>query len=65
MNDVLLWTPTHGRTSVGQPARTYLNQQCVNAGCGLEDLPGVMVDRDGCCERVREINTVSVTWWWW
>ena len=24
ISDVLLWTPTHGRTSVGRPARTYI-----------------------------------------
>ena len=25
INNVLLWTPTHGHTSVGQPARTYIS----------------------------------------
>ena len=43
-SDVLLWTPTHG---------------CVDTGYSLEDLLGVMDDRDG--ERVREIHVVSVT----
>ena len=26
VSDILLWTPTHGCASVGQPARTYLQQ---------------------------------------
>ena len=47
INDVLLWTPSHGRAKVGRPARTFLQQLCVNTGCSLEDLPGVMDDTDG------------------
>ena len=42
MSDVLLWTPTHGHTSVGWPTRTYLHQLCVNTGCSLKELPGAM-----------------------
>ena len=44
---VLLWTPTHGHASVGQPLRTYLRQLCVDTRSNLEDLLGVMNDRDG------------------
>ena len=29
ISDILLWTPSHGCTSVGQPARTYLQQLCM------------------------------------
>ena len=36
--DILLWTPTHGRSSVGRPTRTYLYQFCGDTGCSLEDL---------------------------
>ena len=39
INYVLLWTPAHGRTSVGRPARTYLQQLCVDTERSLEDLP--------------------------
>ena len=28
ISDVLLWTPTHGRTKAGRPARTYSQQLC-------------------------------------
>ena len=42
INDILLWTPSHGRAKEGQPARTYIQQLCANTGCSLEDLLGVM-----------------------
>ena len=38
INDILLWTPLHGRTSVGQPTRTHLQLLCMDTGCSLEDL---------------------------
>ena len=47
LSDVHLWTPTQGRVSVGRPARTYLHLLYVDTGCSLEDLPGVMDDRNG------------------
>ena len=38
-SDVLLWTPTHGHTSVGQPAKIYIHQLlCADPRCTLEDL---------------------------
>ena len=58
--DVLLWSPSRGRASVGRP-RTYLKKLCVNIGLNLEDLPGAIDDRDRWRERVREIRTCSVT----
>ena len=54
ISDVLIWTPTHRHTSVGQPARTYINQLCVESWCSLEDLLGVVYDKDGERERERE-----------
>ena len=65
ISDVLLWTPSHGRAKVGRPARTYIQQLCADTGCGLEDLPGAMDDRDGWRKRIRDIRARSVTWWWW
>ena len=46
-SDVLLWTSAHGRAKAGRSAKTYLQQLCANKGCSLEDLPGVMNDREG------------------
>ena len=43
--DVLLWTPTHGRAKAGRPARTYIQQLCEDRGCCPEDLPRAMNDR--------------------
>ena len=64
-SDVLLWTPSQVRTSVGRPARTYLQQPCGDTKYSLEDLPEVMDDRDEWRERererVREIRASSVT----
>ena len=37
IHDVLLWTITHGHTSFGQPAKTYIHQLCADTGCCLED----------------------------
>ena len=50
ISDVLLWTPTYGHTSVGQPTKTYIHQFCADIiECHLEDLPCVMANRDLCC----------------
>ena len=39
ISDVLLWTPTYGRTKVGRLARTYIQQLCEHTGCSPEDQP--------------------------
>ena len=46
ISDVLLWTPTYGRAKAGRPARTYIQQLCEDTGCGPEDLPEAMNDRE-------------------
>ena len=65
ISDVLLWTPTHGHTKAGRPARTYIQQLCEDTGCCPEDLPEAMNDREKWQERVRDIRATSTTWWWW
>ena len=44
--DELLWTPSHGWVTFGPPARTYLQQLFADTGCILEDLLGVMDNKD-------------------
>ena len=61
ISDVLLWTPSLGRTKAGKPARTYMQQLCANTGYSLEDLPEAMDDRDGWRERVRDIRADGAT----
>ena len=61
VSDVLLRTPTHQCALFGRSARTDLQQLCADTGCSLEDLLGVMDDRDGWRDRVREIHAVSAT----
>ena len=38
--------PSHGKASVRQLARTYLQQLCTDTGCSLEDQLEAMDDRD-------------------
>ena len=37
ISNILQWTPSHGRAKAGRPARTYIQQLCVNTGYSLED----------------------------
>ena len=64
MGDVLLWTPTYGQAKAGRPARTYIQQLCVDTGCNPEDLPEAMNDREKLRERLRDIRSGGMTWWW-
>ena len=61
ISDVLLWTPTYGRTKAGQPARTYIHQLCEYTGCSPADLPEAMNDREKWRERVRDIRASGMT----
>ena len=53
-SDVLLWTPSHGRASVGRPARTYLQQLCANTVCSQEELLKAIDERAEWRGRVWE-----------
>ena len=63
ISDVCWWTPSHGRTSVRRLARIYILQLCVESGCCLDDQSRVMDERDGWEEKVRELRSISMTWW--
>ena len=54
-SNVLLWTSTHGHTSVGWPAKSYIHQLCTDTVCCIEDLRRVMANRDRLWEKVKEI----------
>ena len=74
ISDILLWTPSQGRASVGWPTRNYQQQLCTDTGCSLEDQLEAMDDRVEWWERerererervrVKEIRGSSATWWW-
>ena len=64
INDVLQWTPTHGRAKAGRPARTYIQQLCEDAGCSPEDLPEAKNNRKEWRERVEDIPAGGTTWSW-
>ena len=63
-SDGPLWTPSHRWVRVGRPVRTYLQQLCTDTECSMEDLLEVMDNRSKWWERVREICTSSMTWWY-
>ena len=60
-----MMTTTYGRAKAGWPARTYIQQLCEDTGCGPEDLPEAMNNREKWRERVRDIGAGGTTWWWW
>ena len=59
ISDVLLWTPTYGRAKAGRPAGTYIQQLCEDTGCGPEDLPEAMNDREKWRERGSGISVLA------
>ena len=61
ISDVLLWTPTCGRTKAGRLARTYIQQLCGDTGCSPEDLAEAMNDREKRRERDRDIRAGDTT----
>ena len=61
INNVFLWTTSHGRAMAGRPASTYTQQLCADRKYSPEDLPEVMDDRDGWRERFRDVHTDGVT----
>ena len=64
VNDILLWTTSHGRAKTGRPVRIYIQQLCADTGCSREDLQKVMDDWEVWRETVRNIRADSVTWWY-
>ena len=46
IRDILLWTPSHGPAKAERPARTYIQQLCVDTGYSIKDLQEAMDDRD-------------------
>ena len=46
ISDIFLRTSTHGHTSVGHPAKSYINQIRAETGFHLEDLSRAMADRN-------------------
>ena len=54
ISDVLLWTPTHGHTSVGQVANTDIYQIYVDTWRHLGNISRAMADREGWRKKERE-----------
>ena len=44
------------------PTSMNLSQLCTDSGCSLEDLLGMMNDRDKSWEGVKELCALSTTW---
>ena len=56
INNVLLWIPTYGHTSVDWPAKSYLYQLCADTEYRLEDLHGAMATKDRWRDRENQKN---------
>ena len=52
------YTHTHGYADIGQPAKAYTHQLCVDARACLEDLLKAMVDMNRGQERIKRIHAV-------
>ena len=61
ISNVQLWTSSLGRAKAERPARTYIQQLCVDKGCSSEYLPEGMDDRKGWRERVKDIHADGAT----
>ena len=48
ISNFLLWTPTHGHTNVGRPAKSYIRQFFADIECHLGDLPRVLTNKVRC-----------------
>ena len=59
ISDVLLWTPSYGRTKAERPTRTYIQQLCKDTGCSPEDLPEAMNDGEKWRERESGISVLA------
>ena len=64
ISDVFLWTPSYGRAMAGLTSRTCIELLCADSECSLGDLLETMNDREGWRERVRDIRSDDVTWWY-
>ena len=51
---LLLWTPTHGHINVGQAAKTYIHQLCMDTGCHQENRLRSMAKRMDSERESRE-----------
>ena len=58
INDVLLWTHTHGHTSVGQSSKTFIYQLCTESGFHLVNLPRATTNGDRRSERVKRLHAI-------
>ena len=59
ISDILLWSPTHGHTSVGQPAKIYIDQLCEDTACYREKWLKVTANKNRWRESKR-IHAISI-----
>ena len=61
-NDLIRWTPKHGKAKIGRPSKTYIKQLTEDADCQLEDLPRAMEDREYWRGRVTMVQAIRPIW---
>ena len=57
----VLCTPVYGYNSPGRSANTYIHQSSTVTGCKLDNLPRVMIDRDGWRQRQKQKDKQRVS----
>jgi len=51
ISNLLLWVSRRGKSRVGRPASSYIDQLCRDASCLPENLPTLMQERDEWRDR--------------
>ena len=66
--NILAWTPTHGHTSTGWPAKTYMHQLCADTLYSQENSPRARAYKERWWVKVKWNYAVNRSWcwrWWW
>ena len=61
ISGILLWTPLYGRAKAGRPASNYIQPLCADKVYSLEDIPGVMDDRNGWQHDMMMLNNFKTS----
>ena len=60
VSQLLTWQPTHGKSNVGRPHKTYPQQLVEDVGChNINELKTLMLDRDEWRERTRLVRVIN------
>lgn len=58
-SDLLPWAPSHGSRRVGYPETTYIDKECYDTECHINDLPVLMLNRMAGPDRHMNVHASS------